>query len=519
MYLRTIRIAVSLLMFLGFLVIFLRGGNDFPLLSQMLLATQFGPSLLKWLLTGSYLAAVGLLVVLLLTLLFGRIYCAVLCPLGILQSVIAFFAKPKKRLPHYHYLPSNSALRYGMLMAVIVSVGLGSLSLLNLVEPFSLFGKLATTLLMPTYVLLRNHLVSLLHVFDIYSVFTITRPFPDLEILLGSLFVLMLLVWSLRSGRKFCNAICPVGTFLGLLAGFSRYRISFNVTACTACGRCEMVCPANCIDSHRQIINASRCLSCFNCLKECPQVALVYAPALSNHTSNQVNEQPKRRLVLKLMAIILPAITIIPLRNLFKWLFVKFFRAPISPTPPGSQHVDRFAHRCTACHLCVSACPTAVLQPAWRNYGLLGLLQPTMDYTKGYCDYQCRLCGDICPTGAILPLSLENKQITQIGKAYLIENRCIVYSHQKDCGACAEVCPTHAVFTKKKGHISYPIIKVEHCIGCGRCEFVCPQMPKAIYVQANVQHAKAEAPYYSKRIEEADSPSSKESEIPNEFPF
>ena len=123
-------------------------------------------------------------------------------------------------------------------------------------------------------------------------------------------------------------------------------------------------------------------------------------------------------------------------------------------------------------------------------------MQPTMNYREGYCHYDCNTCGQVCPTGAILPIELAEKQLTQIGQAELVKDRCIVYERDEDCGACAEVCPTHAVYTVEENNIFYPETNLELCIGCGACEFVCPQEPKAIFVKGNIIHATAKEPFY-----------------------
>jgi formate hydrogenlyase subunit 6/NADH:ubiquinone oxidoreductase subunit I len=138
-----------------------------------------------------------------------------------------------------------------------------------------------------------------------------------------------------------------------------------------------------------------------------------------------------------------------------------------------------------------------------------------MNYQTGYCEYDCHTCGQVCPTGAIAPLSLEDKQLTQIGKAQLIKERCIVHKDLEECGACAEVCPTHAVYTELRDNIPYPELKVEHCLGCGRCEFVCPQWPKAIFVQGSPEHGQSEGMFYPQSFEDM----TPMQDNGNEFPF
>lgn len=126
------------------------------------------------------------------------------------------------------------------------------------------------------------------------------------------------------------------------------------------------------------------------------------------------------------------------------------------------------------------------------EYGIRGLLQPKMNYPNGFCEYECNLCGKICPTGAILPLTPEEKKITQIGMVDLLKDKCVVYVKNENCGACVEVCPTHTITFIDKGNILYPEVDNRYCIGCGACSHACPTAPKSIIVRSNPVHKKAE---------------------------
>ena len=161
--------------------------------------------------------------------------------------------------------------------------------------------------------------------------------------------------------------------------------------------------------------------------------------------------------------------------------------------PPGSEGVDRFLDRCTACHLCVSACPTHVLQPAFLEYGLAGLMKPRLDYSAAFCNFDCQRCAEVCPDGAITLIALADKQVVRIGLAQLNLDNCIVKQKDTDCAACSEHCPTKAVDTiPYKGKLRLPKVTDELCIGCGACEYACPALPKkAITVAGRRRHEKA----------------------------
>lgn len=182
-------------------------------------------------------------------------------------------------------------------------------------------------------------------------------------------------------------------------------------------------------------------------------------------------------------------------------------------SPPGSYSIQNFTDKCTACHLCVTACPTHVLQPSFLEYGILGIMQPRMDFITGFCNYDCVICSDVCPTGAILPQKSYAKKLIQLGVAKFIRDNCIVYTQGTDCGACAEHCPTKAVrmILDPEVNKNAPKVDEEICIGCGACEYACPTIPyKAIYVKSNPIHQTAKKPSEEKLDE---------IELENAFPF
>lgn len=519
--LKTLRIGIALVVIALFVALFL--GADWLARTLPLTDMQFIPSLLKFALAGGGIASLGFALILVITLLFGRVYCAVLCPLGIAQDGARWLAIRGKHATKVRYRPPRHALRYGVLLVTVLSAGLGSLAVVNLLDPSSLFGRIVVGVFSPILSFWNNQLVLLLAHFDIYALHAVVRIHPAFPLLLFSFALagaLGVLAW--RSGRLYCNALCPVGTLLGLISRVSVWRIRLNQETCTACGRCERLCPAACIDSAAKTVDASRCVSCFNCLDACPHSAISYA----FHKPVATELKPaRRRFLLGSAAAGAAALIGLPLRRVSRqspsWHAhaasgsLQLAERTIPVTPPGSQNIDQFAERCSACHLCVRACPTSVLQPAWFEYGLRGVLQPTMQYQAGYCDYECNDCGQVCPTGAIAPLAIEDKQLAQIGEAQLIKERCIVYKDLEECGACAEVCPTHAVYTDLRDGISYPELKVEHCVGCGRCEFVCPQWPKAIFVQGSPEHGHSAGMFYPQTPEDT----APLQDTGNEFPF
>ena len=326
----------------------------------------------------------------------------------------------------------------------------------------------------------------------------------------------MVIIWlSYSYGRLYCNSICPVGTLLGLLSKVSFFKIGIIESNCIACGECETVCKSNCIESESKYIDFSRCVGCFNCFDVCPSIGISYIPRYNFNRSQNVDSD-KRSFFKKIGVFILSSHLVIKAQEKIE-VYTKnkipvIRNSPVSP--PGSISIDNFTDQCTACHLCVSSCPTQVLQPSFLEYGLLGIMQPRMDYKTSYCNYDCTICTDVCPSGAIVKTDLESKKLIQMGKAKFIKDNCVVYTQKTDCGACAEHCPTKAVKMELDIEVNKKAPKVtdEICVGCGACEFACPTIPyKAIYVDGNAIHQKAQKPKEEKLDEAID--------YKEEFPF
>lgn len=129
-------------------------------------------------------------------------------------------------------------------------------------------------------------------------------------------------------------------------------------------------------------------------------------------------------------------------------------------------------------------CPTGGLQPAVSEAGVEGLWTPKLVPRIGYCDYSCNLCGQVCPTEAIQPLTVEAKQQVKIGLACFDTTRCIPYAFGRDCMVCEEHCPIpdKAIYfleveirdrNGERKTIKQPRVDADLCIGCGICENVC----------------------------------------------
>ncbi len=513
-WLKWTRVTIALVFFLLTTLVFIdfrgiAGEKDI----NHILFLQFVPSLLKFLTIFS-LSAAGFIVILLLTALFGRVYCSAICPLGILQDMFSRAGKlfRKKRKRKYKYLKPKNILRYTILAVTALTGVFGSVFILGLLDPYSLFGKIATALFRPAGIWINNAVAGILEQMNIFSLYAKDISMFHLSAILFPVVILLVLVYmSGRYGRLYCNTICPVGTLLGWLSKYSLFRIRIDSASCIKCGKCAFACKSGCISIKNLNVDLSRCVACFDCLPACEDGAIHFT---AGSKVKEFKPEPvtvdagidtgrKRFILTSFVALS----SLAGIKNLKaasgdddKPLNKKPTTVPVKKTspvsPPGSLSIDHFTSICTACQLCVSQCPTGVLQPSVLEYGLTGYMQPHMDYSSNYCNFECTLCADICPTGAIMSVTKENKKTLQMGKVNFIKDNCVVYTENTACGSCSEHCPTQAVkMVPYKGSLTIPETDNKICVGCGACEHACPVRPyKAIFVDGNPIHQIAEKP-------------------------
>ncbi|GHU71227.1 ferredoxin [Bacteroidia bacterium] len=448
--------------------------------------------------------AVGALIVLfLLTFLFGRIYCSVVCPLGIFQDILAWFTKrgkkKNKKKRWYHYQKPYNIVRYSLLAICILFLLFGSNAALVYLDPYSNFGRIAANIFRPIVVAGNNALNWMALQFNNYDFYQITIHTISVSSFVIALISLLLVgVLAVLHGRLFCNTICPVGSFLGLISRFSIFKITIDESKCTKCGVCAKACKSECIDSKGGKIDASRCVTCFNCLERCNQRALIYKPGFSMIKKQQTSEKEtdtSRRQFLTTSVFMAASVPAIPAWAKGKKTVDVTKLRPI--TPPGSKSLKHFTEKCTACHLCITHCPQQILKPAGFSFGWNYAFKPYLSFYEGaFCNYNCKKCSSICPNGAIEPLTIEEKRVTQIGIAQFERDRCVVFTDHTSCGACSEHCPVQAVKMEPyEDGLTIPHVYEYLCIGCGGCESICPVRPvKAINVLANTVHQTAERP-------------------------
>lgn len=509
-FLKWFRVVLSLLIFLFIFILFIDFANTFSLaIINGVLFFQFVPSILKFINLLAF-SAIGFILILLLTLLFGRVYCSTFCPLGTLQDLFSFFSRKFRKKKFYKKSKAYNWLRYAILALVVLFLVFGSMLFLNLLDPYSVFGKITSNLIRPIYYGINNICVFFLEKFEIYTMYRVeAKSFNFYAIGFSLLFLGLVGYLSYKHGRLYCNTICPVGTALGLTSKLSLFKIRLNDSLCTSCGICGANCKSGCIDTQTKTVDFSRCVGCFNCLTVCPGNGVTFKSSfhkIPSETPVTKNENNRRKFFAESAAM---TIGILSLANKVFGEEVKKGKVPVVKnypvSPPGSKSIKHLNNFCTACHLCVSACPTHVLQPSITEYGLMGLFQPRMDYFASFCNFECVICSEVCPTGAIELINQEEKKTIQLGKTNFIKENCVVYTDETACGACSEHCPTKAVnmvFYKDK--LTIPEVKQEICVGCGACEYACPTTPKSIYVDGNPIHLVAEKPIVEESLKEVD---------------
>ena len=489
MKLRTIRIILATVFFVGLTLLFL----DFTGTAHAWLSWMAKTQALEAILALNVLVIVALA---LLTLVFGRIYCSVICPLGIVQDIFGWLGKKAKK-NRYTYSKEMKWLRYGMLGVMVVALLAGVGSIVQLLAPYSAFGRIMTMIFQPLWKLGNNVLASIAERADSYAFYSVDVWMKSLPVLIIAVLTLVLLaVLAWRGGRTYCNTVCPVGTLLSFLARYSFLKIRIDTDKCKNCSLCAKNCKASCIDFKNHKIDYSRCVVCGDCIGKCHTGAISYAPALSRTKKTDTSPDPSKRAFLVGTAMVATAalaqdklvdggLAIIQAKQSPKRL------TPL--TPPGSLSIKNMSTRCTGCQLCVSECPNDVLRPSGN---LMSLMQPVMEYDRGWCRPECTRCSDVCPAGAIKPIDVEEKTAIQIGHAIVVVKECISAQGKDECGNCARHCPTGAIEMVPSDPAddlspSVPAINESVCIGCGACEYVCPVRPlSAIHVEGHEVHRK-----------------------------
>ena len=428
-----------------------------------------------------------------------------------LQDIISWFASKRKKY-RFSYSPALKWVRYGTLVIFILACIAGIGSLVALISPYSAYGRIASNLFAPIYQEGNNLLAYFAERMDSYAFYSVdvwVRSLATMGIAILSFVILAILAW--RNGRTYCNTICPVGTVLGFLSKYALLKPRIDTDKCNGCGLCARKCKASCIDSKNHAVDYSRCVTCMDCLDNCRQGAISYTRARKADKVTSVKESltkdttdvSRRRALSATALVAMSSVLHAQQKKLEDYVEMKKDGgfAPIKErkepnrlaplVPPGALSIGNLAQHCTGCQLCVSVCENHVLRP---STDLMKLMQPKMAFDRGYCRPECVKCSEVCPTGAIKPITKEDKSAIQIGHAVWVRDLCIVNTDGMSCGNCERHCPTKSIQMVAKDpadpkSLKIPVINTETCIGCGACEYLCPSRPySAIYVEGHEMH-------------------------------
>ena len=497
---KKLRVILALLSFIAVTLLFL----DFTGVAQQwwgwIAKIQFVPAFLA-------LNIVAIVFLLLLTIILGRAYCSVICPLGILQDIVihvrGWFGKKSKRKNRFKYSKPKTWLRLSMLTIFVVMIILGLCNVIgttiaSFIEPYSAYGRIASSLFAPIYDASNNVIADALVDTECYWFYHVEtfQYLPLTIIAVVTLLVIGVVAWV--GGRAYCNTICPVGTILGYVSRYSLFKPIIDTSKCNGCTKCAKNCKSSCIDARNHEIDYSRCVMCMNCIENCSTGAIKIQRRLSRkeNVEEESGANDSRRNFI-ITGIALAAASAAKASDkvtdggLAKIIDKEKPQRKTRIVPPGAVSLSHLQRHCTGCQLCISACPNDVLHPSTE---LSTFMQPVVGYEKGYCRPECVRCSDACPVGAFHKITVEEKSAIQIGRAVVNLGTCVATSRGQKCGNCADKCPTGAIkmvardSNNENSHYM-PVVNESKCIGCGACEYYCPVRPiSAIYVNGNEKH-------------------------------
>ncbi len=465
-----------------------------PLLPLFDFIQNFRVSLLFW----------PALLILLITPFLGRVFCGWICPLGTTLDISDKFIKTpdNKKTEKWQKF---TKVKFGLLLALII-LAFFSINSWSYFDPLALFNRSLAIVVYPVFTLFSEAiLLGITYIpfledtgytlYEGYKEWLMPEDQAYYQQVFWIALLLALIVGAEKLTRRFwCRYLCPAGAWLGFL---SQWRLYERIVGkeCPVCNKCQHECKMNAIPKDDIAFTSKvECIECFSCGENCPpkSKSITYRWRWKPYHTPVDFE---RRSFLKTTAGSFAALGLLNIGLANREEENRLIR------PPGSVQEELFNERCIRCMECVRICESngGCLQPDRIHSSILQLWLPVAVMREGYCEYNCNLCGEVCPTEAILPLPLDKKKTTAMGLAYFDKDLCIPFAENKDCLVCEEHCPTpdkaikfdRRQFIKPDGEmvtVKYPYVVRELCIGCGICETKCPLLGKpAIFVTTENQ--------------------------------
>ena len=493
--LRRIVQVISLLFFLFLLVVTVYPLSIMGGWVDLYMRLSLLQMLATWLNTGGFIIAFLPAVVLLaLTLVLGRFFCGWVCPMGITLDFTDRLIARRGADDSREILKWKRA-KYVILLIVLAAAYFEA-NLAGWLDPLSLITRTYVEVVLPgfefvTALLFRGlypvpvlgGAARVFHSFFKTSLYALQQPaFHGMAA--TALIFLGIALLALFNRRFWCRFICPLGAVFALVSRYSVFKRVVDPDKCIACNKCVKNCRMGAILEGGLSEYRGECVECFTCRDVCPVDAVSFRPVMKGTAQEPVNLS--RRGFLWSLGAGLAAVPIVRLSR------GGSERVPIRP--PGVADIDSFMQKCLRCGQCMRVCPTNGLQPVWTETGIEGLWTPELVPRIGYCEFNCNLCGAVCPSGAIKKLAEDVKQRTVIGLAEIDHDRCIPWTGARNCLVCEEHCPVpdKAIRLRleivldafgNEVEIKRPYVVQEECIGCGICEARCPVSgPAAIRV-------------------------------------
>ncbi len=490
---------------------------------------QFDPltALSTLLATGSlYKELLWSLVILIPTIFMGRFFCGWICPLGSLNHWMSEFKSERLSRKGKGKIDSNryrkyQRIKYYIFLVFIAASLVGTLQV-GLLDPLPLLARSIGTVILPTFHATALGVVGFIKnigwpplgdaaqaVYDVIAVMLL--PFRQMHfhaIFSLGLFFTLILVLNRVFTRFWCRGICPLGAMLGIFSRFAIFGLQKDESTCTKCNKCLEHCQGADNPDVETKWRQAECHLCLNCQAVCPEGSLSFKffPRLEKTETCPASTQKVDITRRKVLASLAGGFALYPLLR-----SGDAFEAnpnPLLIRPPGSVIEDDFLTRCIRCGQCMRVCPNNALHPTLSESGMEGIWTPILIPKIGYCEPTCTLCGEVCPTGAILPLTSKQKvgskedPPVRIGTAFFDRGRCLPWAMNTTCLVCEEWCPTSpkAIYLKEETSVDRegnpitlrrPYIDPNLCTGCGACEFACPVIDKPAVHVTNIGESRS----------------------------